>query len=109
MEILDIYTANYTTNIISILVKYKSGKTGRIDVGNGEIRNCIIPEGVKRKIVSLIAKDSREWLKNKYNQVKEEEKREDDPDYSLRDYTREKELLKRMYIELKKLYTQGVA
>ena len=105
MEILDISTANYTTNIISILIKYNSGKTGSVDVGNGEVRNSTLPEGVKRKIVSLIARDSYKWLKNKYRQVTEEERREDDPDYCLKDYAREKELLKRIHIELKKLYT----
>lgn len=109
MEILDIYTTNYTTNIISILVKYNSGKTGRVDVGNGEVRNSTLLEGVKRKIVSLIARDSYKWLKNKYKQVTEEEKKEDDPDYCLKDYTKEKELLKRIHAELKKLYIEGVA
>lgn len=105
MEILDIYAANYTTSIISILIKYNSGKTGSVDIGNGEVRNSTLPEAVKNKIISLIAKDSYKWLKAKYKQVAEEEKQEDDPDYCLRDYTREKELLKRIHNELKILYT----
>lgn len=66
MEIIDITTANYTTNIISIRIKYNSGKTGWVDVGNGEVRNSYLPEDVKRRIVSLIARDSYKWLKNKY-------------------------------------------
>ncbi len=105
MEIVNITTANYTTNIISILIKYNSGKTGSVDIGNGEIRNSTLPEGVKRKIISLIANESYKWLKVKYKQVAEEEKKEDNPDYCLRDYTREKELLKRIHSELKILYT----
>lgn len=109
MEILNISTANYTTNIISILIKYNSGKTGSIDVGNGEIRNSILPEGVKRKIISLIGNESYKWLKNKYKQVAEEERKENDSDYCLRDYTREKELLKRIHTELKKMYIEEVA
>lgn len=105
MEIIDITTANYTTNIISIRIKYNSGKTGWVDVGNGEVRNSYLPEDVKRRIVSLIARDSYKWLKNKYKQVTMEEKIEDDPDYTLRDYTRDKELLKRIHNELKIFYT----
>ncbi|WP_130890220.1 hypothetical protein [Fusobacterium ulcerans] len=105
MEIVNITTANYTTNIISILIKYNSGKTGSVDIGNGEVRNSTLPEGVKNKIISLIAKDSYKWLKAKYKRVTEEEKQEDDPDCCLRDYTREKELLKRIHNELKILYT----
>lgn len=109
MEIINITTATYTTNIISILIKYNSGKIGSVDIGNGEIRNSILPERIKKKIVSLIARDSYKWLKNKYRQVTEEEKRENDPDYCLKDYAREKELLKRIHTELKKLYIEGVA
>lgn len=105
MEIIDITTANYTTNIISIRIKYNSGKTGWVDVGNGEVRNSYLPEAVKRRIVSLIARDSYKWLKNKYKQVTMEEEIEDDPDYTLRDYTRDKELLKRIHNELKIFYT----
>ena len=105
MEIIDITTANYTTNIISIRIKYNSGKTGWVDVGNGEVRNSYLPEDVKRRIVSLIARDSYKWLKNKYKQVTVEEEMEDDPDYTLRDYTTDKELLKRIHNELKIFYT----
>lgn len=105
MEIINITIANYTTNIISVLIKYNSGKTGSVDIGNGEIRNSTLPGGVKNKIISLIAKDSYKWLKAKYKQVAEEEKQEKDFDYCIRDYTREKELLKRMHNELKILYT----
>ncbi|MGN0942534.1 hypothetical protein [Fusobacterium varium] len=105
MEIINITTANYTTNIISILIKYNSGKTGSVDIGNGEIRNSALPDGVKNKIISLIAKDSYKWLKAKYKQVAEDEKQEKDFDYCLKDYTREKELLKRIHSELKILYT----
>lgn len=105
MEIIDITTANYTTNIISIRIKYNSGKTGWVDVGNGEVRNSYLPEDVKRRIVSLIARDSYKWLKNKYKQVTVEEEMEDDPDYTLRDYARDKELLKRIHNELKIFYT----
>lgn len=105
MEIINITTANYTTNIISILIKYNSGKTGSVDIGNGEVRNSTLPEAVKNKIISLIAKDSYKWLKAKYKRVTEEEKQEKDFDYCIRDYTREKELLKRIHNELKILYT----
>lgn len=105
MEILDISTVTYTTNVISVLIKYNSGKTGSVDIGNGEIRNSTLPDGVKNKIISLIAKDSYKWLKAKYKQVAEEEKQEKDFDYCIRDYTREKELLKRIHNELKILYT----
>ena len=108
MEIVNISAASYTTNIISILIKYNSGKTGSVDVGNREVRNSTLPEGVKRKIVSLIARDSYKWLKNKYRQITEEERLENDYDYCLRDYAKEKELLKRMHRELKKLYIEGV-
>lgn len=108
MEIVNISAASYTTNIISILIKYNSGKTGSVDVGNGEVRNSTLPEGVKRKIVSLIVRDSYKWLKNKYRQITEEERLENDYDYCLRDYAKEKELLKRMHRELKKLYIEGV-
>lgn len=109
MEIMNITTANFATNIISILIKYNSGKTGSVDIGNGEVRNSTLPEGVKRKIISLIARDSYKWLKAKYKQVTEEEEKEDDFDCCLRDYKREKELLKRIHAELKKLYVEEVA
>ena len=101
MEILDISTANFTTNLISILIKYKSGKTGSINVRDGEIMNDELKEGVKNKIISLIAKDSYKWLKAKYKQIAEEE---NDFECYLRDYEEEKKLLKRIHQELKKLY-----
>lgn len=104
MEILDISAANFTTNLISILIKYKSGKTGSINIRDGEIMNNVFNEGVKNKIISLIAKDSYKWLKAKYRQIAEEEKQEDDIEYCLRDYEEEKKLLKRIHQELKKLY-----
>lgn len=107
MEILDIYTANLTTNIIHILIKYKSGKTGSINVRNGEIMSDELIETVKNRIIALIAKDSYKWLKAKYKQITEEEKQEDDPEWCLRDYEGEKALLKRIHQELKKLYIKA--
>lgn len=104
MEILDISAANFTTNLISILIKYNSGKTGSINIRDGEIMNNVFNEGVKNKIISLIAKDSYKWLKAKYRQIAEEEKQEDGIEYCLRDYEEEKKLLKRIHQELKKLY-----
>lgn len=106
MEILDISTANFTTNLISILIKYKSGKTGSINVRDGEIMNDELKEGVKNKIISLIAKDSYKWLKAKYKQIVEEE---NDFECCLRDYEEEKKLLKRIHQELKKLYENKAA
>ena len=72
MEILDISAANFTTNLISILIKYNSGKTGSINIRDGEIMNNVFNEGVKNKIISLIYKDSYKWLKAKYRQIAEE-------------------------------------
>jgi|GEM_PF-2954558 len=109
MEILNISTANLTTNLISILIKYKSGKTGSINVRDGEIMNDELKEGVKNKIIFLIAKDSYKWLKTKYYKIAEEEKEEDDPNCSFRNYEEEKKLIKRIHQELKKLYENKAA
>lgn len=105
MEILDISTVTYTTNVISVLIKYNSGKTGRIDVGNGEVRNSTLPEEIKNKIISLIARDSYKWLKKKYNELSELDKKIIDKEYFIGDYARDKEHLKAIHKELKKLYT----
>lgn len=105
MEILDISTVTYTTNVISILIKYNSGKTGWVDVGNGEVRNSYLPEDVKRRIVSLIARDSYKWLKKKYEELSELDKKIIDKECFIGDYARDKEHLKAIHKELKKLYT----